>query len=355
MFNSAINPAISYLKNIYSLPASKVYLNQFLNACKNGEMSAENLQRIKDVQKAKEIYYNSADDNEREAAKKLSDKAKASLPAVTISGLFEGKRTKNNLKQHSGLIAIDIDGLTEAGEPQEVRDQLINFDEILFSSLSASHTGVFAILRIAYPDKHLEHFKQLVKDMAHYNFDLDIACKDTTRLRVITYDKDAKYNGNATEYKRYIQVKNVVKYAEPNSYKVLNSNGLGFKLEQYEQWKAGGIECPQCNDKKYARYRDEGGKGNVIANHVGLCNHRNSCGYHYPPKQFFKDNPTVGTQPINVRLTPRTHKQCAVTVDEYGNYFRGDKGYPDDWDFHLPDYTPLTEQQKANAIPITTK
>lgn len=349
MFNDAINPSISYLKNIYSRPNQAVYLNQFLDACKNGTMSAENLKLIETIQQAKANYYLTGDVEEKAKA----DKAKAKLPAVTISGTFKGRRTKDTILQHSGLIALDIDELTESGEPEEVRDQLIQLDEVLFSSLSASHTGVFAIVRLAYPELHTEHFLQLVKDMDYIGYSLDEPCKDTTRLRVLTYDPDAKYNPDATQYKRYVHVKEKIVYTEPNSYKVLRSAGKGFKLESYELWKAAGIKCPQCNDKKFSRYRTDGGKGEVLADHVGLCNHRNSCGYHYPPKQFFKDNKTLNQEPITVRLNTRTQKGGAVTVDSNGNYFRGDKGYPDDWDFHLPNYQPLTDQQKANAIPIT--
>lgn len=65
-----------------------------------------------------------------------------------------------------------------------------------------------------------------------------------------------------------------------------------FHLEQY---KGGSTrhQCPKCGTpKSFVRYIDEA--GNYIADNVGRCNRESSCGYHYPPKQYFLDNPTEG-------------------------------------------------------------
>ncbi len=50
-------------------------------------------------------------------------------------------------------------------------------------------------------------------------------------------------------------------------------------------------ECPQCHDKhSFAYYVDD--NGNIIDKTVGRCNHESGCGYHYTPKEWFKDNPS---------------------------------------------------------------
>ena len=41
---------------------------------------------------------------------------KKQLPAVTISGLFEGGRNEKSLKEHSGFIQIDIDKIISLNE-----------------------------------------------------------------------------------------------------------------------------------------------------------------------------------------------------------------------------------------------
>ncbi|MBK7560895.1 MAG: hypothetical protein IPI68_05105 [Chitinophagaceae bacterium] len=49
--------------------------------------------------------------------------------------------------------------------------------------------------------------------------------------------------------------------------------------------------CPSCHQRhKFSRYIDTI-TGKQFADHVGRCDRENSCGYHYPPKQFFVDNP----------------------------------------------------------------
>lgn len=52
-------------------------------------------------------------------------------------------------------------------------------------------------------------------------------------------------------------------------------------------------ECPSCHQTHcFTRYIDT---EKVIAfpEYVGRCNHENSCGYHYPPRQYFKGNPNA--------------------------------------------------------------
>lgn len=50
-------------------------------------------------------------------------------------------------------------------------------------------------------------------------------------------------------------------------------------------------ECPKCHDKRsFAYYVDD--NGNILDKSVGRCNHESGCGYHYTPKEWFKDNPS---------------------------------------------------------------
>lgn len=51
------------------------------------------------------------------------------------------------------------------------------------------------------------------------------------------------------------------------------------------------MSCPQCGKPKcFTPYVDEEGKVSFPSS-VGICDHINSCGYHYPPRQFFADHP----------------------------------------------------------------
>ena len=64
-----------------------------------------------------------------------------------------------------------------------------------------------------------------------------------------------------------------------------------FKLQKYTPGSK--ITCPKCHRKRCAtRYIDTLGEITFPAE-VCICDHANSCGYHYPPKEYFRDNPEV--------------------------------------------------------------
>jgi hypothetical protein len=50
--------------------------------------------------------------------------------------------------------------------------------------------------------------------------------------------------------------------------------------------------CPQCGRSRcFTLYVDENGQ--PINELVGYCDHRSACGYHYPPKAFYRDHPEL--------------------------------------------------------------
>ena len=49
--------------------------------------------------------------------------------------------------------------------------------------------------------------------------------------------------------------------------------------------------CPHCGRKKcFVRYVDTHHDCRYIADDVGKCDHQHSCGYHYKPSEYYKDN-----------------------------------------------------------------
>ena len=57
---------------------------------------------------------------------------------------------------------------------------------------------------------------------------------------------------------------------------------------QYSLAKKGKWICPQCGKKTFVCYVDE--NGNVLDEGVGKCDRADKCAYHYPPREYFKDN-----------------------------------------------------------------
>ena len=67
-----------------------------------------------------------------------------------------------------------------------------------------------------------------------------------------------------------------------------------FHLQKYKFGNR--YTCPQCGRKRcFARYVDEQGLI-TFPDTVGRCDHEQSCGYHYTPSDYFKDNPDANSK-----------------------------------------------------------
>lgn len=66
-------------------------------------------------------------------------------------------------------------------------------------------------------------------------------------------------------------------------------NDYRFHLQKYRMGSK--TTCPQCGRKRcFVHYIDEE-REVTFPDNVGRCDHINHCGYHYTPKDFFRDNP----------------------------------------------------------------
>ena len=62
-----------------------------------------------------------------------------------------------------------------------------------------------------------------------------------------------------------------------------------YQLEKYKN-RSSRHTCPKCGRPRcFTYYVDE--NGNPLDKSVGRCDHESGCGYHYPPKDYFKDHP----------------------------------------------------------------
>lgn len=146
-------------------------------------------------------YKNEIEAIRHETDKAKRDKIKATLPAVTISGTFS-KRAKVDLIQHSGFIALDFDAKENPSinDWQALRDTIGGFENVLFSALSVSGRGIFAIMPLAYPNRHTSSFEAIMRDFEAIGLIVDKSCSDVSRLRGISYDAKAVWNPLAKPY-----------------------------------------------------------------------------------------------------------------------------------------------------------
>lgn len=136
-------------------------------------------------------------------------KLKNSLPAVTPSGIFV-KRKADLIKKYTGIICIDIDGKDnlEIVEFEALKMRLMDSilgDYILYCGLSSGGKGIFCLIRVAYPERHKEHFYALAQDFASLGIVIDRSCSDICRLRFYSWDEKPCVNMGAKEYTKCIE------------------------------------------------------------------------------------------------------------------------------------------------------
>lgn len=155
-------------------------------------------------------------------AKKMPEyiDTKKHLPGATLSGLFAlyeddslthpgqcvmVSRRESHLKQHTGWLAIDID----LQDNLQITDfesifKLARFrPEIGLMMRSCSGTGYFGLVRLAYPERHKDQFKALLKEYAAIGIMLDKACSNIGRVRFASWDdpEHIYINENVVPYK----------------------------------------------------------------------------------------------------------------------------------------------------------
>lgn len=119
-------------------------------------------------------------------------------------------------------------------------------------------------------------------------------------------------------------------------------NGYRFHLQKYRPGSK--TVCPECGRKScFTRYIDEAGEISFPDN-VGICDHINSCGYHYTPKEYFRDNPAVKERLSERERSNHTPTAARLTAKPVPEHEPQISFLPSDWveqSMHRYDINPL--------------
>lgn len=131
--------------------------------------------------------------------KEERNKLKQQLPAITVSGVFQGGRKQQNLLQHTGLLQIDIDA---AEDPEATKQQLTSDIHTMVAFISPSSKGVKLIVRIPRDkDQHKQSFSYVeAYFLREYGISIDKSCSDVSRLMFLSYDPEIYINEQATPF-----------------------------------------------------------------------------------------------------------------------------------------------------------
>ena len=126
------------------------------------------------------------------------DKIKATLPAITPSGIFT-YRAADKLVQHSGLIQFDIDfkDNQHISNYDDLKSHLCNINNIAYCGLSVSGRGYWGLIPIQHTDRHKQHFRALKNAFSKLGLTIDDKPSNVAALRGYSFDPEAYFNHNA--------------------------------------------------------------------------------------------------------------------------------------------------------------
>lgn len=162
------------------------------------------------------------------ATKEERDKLKATLPAITPSGVFSS-REESGLIKHSGLLQIDIDlkDNVHIGNYTELKGQLSKLQNIAYLGLSVSGTGFWGLVPILYPDKHKQHFLALKSAFLKMGIRIDEKPGNVASLRGYSWDAEDIFNHSAKPFA-------LLEEAQPETYQ---PRAAGARLQSTEAEK----------------------------------------------------------------------------------------------------------------------
>ncbi len=154
-------------------------------------------------------------------------KLKTKVPYFTPSGTFS-RRKNDCLINHSTLICIDIDDIEE--DLNQIKDILSKDDYVYSCFKSISHTGLAVLIKID-PLKHKEAFEGIQSYLwENYKLIIDIACKDVSRPRFVSYDPQLYLNEKSKVFKKYLKPESKKEYAQR-----VNFNGYIHNNDRFEK------------------------------------------------------------------------------------------------------------------------
>jgi len=141
-----------------------------------------------------ETYRNETDQEKRRLFKVQK------VPAFTASGTFSTKKA-DSLKEHSGFIAIDFDGVDDL----DTAKAQLYADHYTYSGFaSISGKGLCIIVKID-DKKHIDAFKSLEHYYwKNFGYQVDQSCKNVNRLRFVSYDPDLFINEKSKKFQTYL-------------------------------------------------------------------------------------------------------------------------------------------------------
>ena len=168
-----------------------ITIKELLSDIRGGKY-AERINRARELKKINEDRYKAE---------------KKKLPCFTLSANCNHRKSKddgNKLINHTGLLQIDIDGISE-DDFQKRRNQIQSDRHTVFCFVSPGGNGLKAGIKID-SNYHRESFDQAERYYKEtYGIEIDKATKDLYRPFFVSYDPELFVNPQAETFKIQVQ------------------------------------------------------------------------------------------------------------------------------------------------------
>lgn len=170
------------------------------------------------------------------------DELKKNLPSVCFSvSQFERQpdsrfmREDKNIVEHSGLIVLDFDKFDDDDALRNLQTELINTPYVIACWVSPSANGLKALVRIADPDKHRQHFQALKQEWP----DVDNSGVNPSRVCYESCDADIVINWEASVYTKTTTVEKIVERDVVSEYSKIFENILRWLSNKGNAFETG--------------------------------------------------------------------------------------------------------------------
>ena len=164
--------------------------------------------------------------------KEKAGKAKCNLPSVCFSGKFEKDRKDDSLIEHSGYIVLDFDNVEDMRNTQT---EIISNPFVYSCWVSPSGTGLKALVRIATPEKHRQHFAALQEEFPG----IDPSGANPSRVCYESWDPDIYINETVVVFNKIKMVEKVSEVSRTTDEQKIFTNLLTWLSNKQEAFVTG--------------------------------------------------------------------------------------------------------------------
>lgn len=199
------NTKVNYYGNVkYNKPLCEITLFDWIT-----KYSLKNKDIIEQI---RSLY-----DTDKKIAKKLKSE---NLPCITVTGKFNSYRRIDLCEDINPIIAVDIDydDNTTITDWEELKIKVAKLPYVILTSYSCSGKGLYCLIYFNKELKFKNVFNSLKKDFKDIGVNIDIACKDITRTRFVSYDDNMLIRKKDVEiYNKELEEQNQVDFQFNNT------------------------------------------------------------------------------------------------------------------------------------------